>query len=127
MALHLELGNPADPFRVSAKAGGAVSDLDPALMFSSKYKPAICERHVVTGPGGTFYFSRTYPTFPLVIGCRNDGLYPWRESASTWSGNFWFKSHDLGFWFNAYQDRVTWATAGGLSGTFLFFVIGNIT
>jgi len=127
MALHLEIGNPADPFRISLVAGGVASDLDPGLSFSSKYKAAICERHVIAGSGGTAYFSRVYPTFPLVIGYRSDGLTPIHETASTWNGYGYVKSHDWGFWYSVYQDRVTVFTAGGLTGPFIFFVIGNIT
>jgi len=127
MALHLEMGNPADPFRVASVAGGVASDLDPGLSFSSKYKAAICERHVIAESGGTAYFSRVYPTFPLVIGHRFDGLTPIREVAATWNGYNYVHSYDFGFWYTVYQDRVTVHTAGGLTGPFIFFVIGNIT
>lgn len=128
MALHLEIGNPADPFRVSSVAGGVTSDLDHGLMFSSKYKAAICERHVIAESGGTAYFSRVYPTFPLVIGYRSDGLTPMRETAITTTGHSgWVNTHDWGFWYLVFQDRVTVQTSGGATGPFIFFVIGNIT
>lgn len=125
MALHLEIGNPADPFRVSSVAGGVTSDLDSGLMFSSKYKAAICERHVIAG-AGTAYFSRVYPTFPLVIGYRFDGLTPMRETALTMTQYGVIQTHDWGFWYYVFQDRVTVQTSGGATGPFIFFVIGNI-
>ena len=122
----LELGNAADIFRLSASYGTSGGDLDPALLFSAKYRPAIAERFTASGGGGTIYFSRAYPYYPVVVGFRSDGLYPFRDKSTKWNGklNVWYVSSDSYFRFFVYTDRLDWQSTVG--GTYTFFVIGNI-
>jgi hypothetical protein len=68
--MRIDFLTPGDPFRVVAGAAPISDDLDPAVLFSSKYRGAVAESFQTTfgaGGSGTFYFSRTYPAIPLVL------------------------------------------------------------
>lgn len=123
----LEMGSAADIFRLSASHGASGGDLDPSLLFSAKYRAAIAERFTASGGGGTIYFSRAYPSHPVAVGFRSDGLYPFRDKSTTWAPavNAWFVSSDSYFRFFVYTNRLDWQSTVG--GTYTFFVIGNIT
>lgn len=68
----LRISNDAsDPFRVEASASPIANDLDPLVLFSSKYPAAHVDyytAYVGGGAGGTFYFSRARGYVPTVMG-----------------------------------------------------------
>jgi len=68
------LDHPGDPFRVVAGTSPVSDDLDPAVLFSSRWRGGATEFFQTSfGVGGsevsgTFWFGRSYATVPLALG-----------------------------------------------------------
>lgn len=135
--MFIELARADDPFRVQSGASHVAADLDPRVLFTTRWPGAFAELHtrsVSAGnseSSGTITYERAYSTPPLVLGAirRSDGgiIYPFaytygvQVSASAWSAlNDYLKLEATS---TSVRYRIC-SQSGGYNGTLKVWVVG---
>lgn len=123
-------GGAADPLRIFSGSGPSSNPLDPTLLFSSNYIPALSTKFSVAYPSGThsgeIALSPAYPSVPLAFAysCPVSGppLYPYFITTSFYNGTY-FQYQDSYLLWQVYKDKIKWWTSQGTAGTFFFWLM----
>ncbi|MDF2809493.1 MAG: hypothetical protein K0S56_524 [Microvirga sp.] len=137
--MFIEFARADDPFRVQTGAAHIAADLDPGVLFTTRWPGAFAELLTVpvsvgaTEVTGTIAYSRSYSSIPLVIGAvdRNSGgpLYPsaYMYAVEVGSSGNWSAVNDyIKLEANTVHVRYRLCSqaSGSYSGTLKIWVVG---